>query len=125
MPRAGREWLTEQLTEKGVDVQRLMCYERLPLELTLQQQRELGEAVRGPAPVTYITSSEAFVCLMRAMHCVKGAWEWLLSGAAVVIHPRSAQKAREAGFRIVRMSDSRDEEVVTAVQACIAEMQAQ
>ena len=120
--QAGREWLTEQLTARGADVQKLMCYERLPLELTLQQQAQLEAAISGPAPVTYITSSEAFVCLMRAVHPVKGAWEWLLSGAAVVIHPRSEQKAQEAGFRLVRMSDSLDDAVVAAVQACIAQM---
>ena len=99
-------------------MQKLMCYERLPLQLTVQQEDELREAMKGPAPVTYITSSEAIVSLLRAVHPVEGAWEWITSGAVVVIHPRSESKVLEAGFHLVRMSSPIDDEVEKNVIAC-------
>mgnify|MGYP002310651800 CR=1 FL=1 len=116
--QTGREWLSEELLSEGADVQKLMCYERLPLQLTVQQEDELREAMKGPAPVTYITSSEAIVSLLRAVHPVEGAWEWITSGAVVVIHPRSESKVLEAGFHLVRMSSPIDDEVEKNVIAC-------
>lgn len=116
--QTGREWLSEELLSEGADVRKLMCYERLPLQLTVQQEDELREAMKGPAPVTYITSSEAIVSLLRAVHPVEGAWEWITSGAVVVIHPRSESKVLEAGFHLVRMSSPIDDEVEKNVIAC-------
>ena len=51
-------------------------------------------------------------------HSVERAWEWITSGAVVVIHPRSESKVLEAGFHLVRMSSPIDDEVEKNVIAC-------
>lgn len=114
--QTGREWLSQQLIAEGADVQTLTCYERTPLAFTDSERQQIGQlALSLPPPVIYITSSETVSTLMHALHPVEGAWKWLVSGGAVVIHPRSEAVVREAGFRFVRMSDPRDEEVIRSV----------
>ncbi len=117
--QTGREWLSQELTAAGADVQKLMCYERLPLQLGESELEELAAAVNGPSPVMYITSSEALVSVFRAVQPVPGAREWITAGAAVVIHSRSEEKAREAGFRMIRMSSPKDEDVADNVLFCM------
>lgn len=123
--QTGREWLSEELIAAGADVQKLACYERIPLELSPQQLTELALAVEeGEPPVVYITTSEAVDTLMHALHEVPKAWSWLLSGTALVIHPRSEKRAREAGFRRIMMCSPKDEDVVAAALAAMKDMDA-
>lgn len=121
--QTGREWLSEELIAEGADVQKLACYERIPLELGPEQIAELALAVReDDPPVIYITTSEAVDTLRHVLRDMPKAWKWLVSGAAVVIHPRSEARAREAGFRHVVMSNPKDEDVIEHVLAAMKEL---
>ena len=123
--QTGREWLSEELISAGADVQKLACYERTPLELSPEQLEELSRAVaEGVPPVVYITTSEAVGMLMHALHDEPQGWSWLLSGTALVIHPRSEQRAIEAGFRQVAMCSPKDEDVVRAAMDAMRTMDA-
>ncbi len=109
--QTGREWLSEQLIAMGADVERLACYVRVPIELTPEQIEDLTQAVKGPSPIVYITSSDAVATLLHAIRPVAGAREWFLQGAAITIHPRCADRLREAGFVHVEITGTDDERV--------------
>ena len=91
--QTGREWLAEQLTQLGADVEKLAAYVRVPIELSTQQ------------------SSDSVATLLHAIRPVPGAREWFLHGAAVTIHPRCAERLREAGFVHVEITGTLDERV--------------
>lgn len=109
--QTGREWLPDQFRRIGSDVVVLCAYVRVPLELSPQQVRQLEEAVSGPSPVVYITSTDAVEVLMRAVRPVPGAREWLVRGVAVTIHPRVQDRLREAGFRQTELAGTDNDEV--------------
>ncbi len=109
--QTGREWLAEQLTALGADVEKLTAYVRVPIELSMQQIEDLQKAVHGPSPIVYITSSDSVATLLHAIRPVPEAREWFLHGAAVTIHPRCAQMLREAGFVHVEITGTQDEAV--------------
>ena len=109
--QTGREWLAEQLTQLGADVEKLAAYVRVPIELTTQQIEDLQKAIHGPSPIIYITSSDSVATLLHAIRPVPGAREWFLHGAAVTIHPRCAERLREAGFVHVEITGTLDERV--------------
>ena len=93
---------------------------RVPLELTAAQVTALSRAVVGPSPVVYITSSDSVATLMHAMRVVPGAREWFAHGAAVTIHPRCADRLREAGFTRIEIVGTDDERVRNAVMQCLS-----
>lgn len=109
--QTGREWLAEQLTQLGADVEKLAAYVRVPIELTTQQIEDLQKAIHGPSPIIYITSSDSVATLLHAIRPVPGAREWFLHGAAVTIHPRCAERLLEAGFVHVEITGTLDERV--------------
>ena len=109
--QTGREWLAEQLTQLGADVEKLAAYVRVPIELTTPQIEDLQKAIHGPSPIIYITSSDSVATLLHAIRPVPGAREWFLHGAAVTVHPRCAERLREAGFVHVEITGTRDERV--------------
>lgn len=109
--QTGREWLPEHFARGGADVKIVCAYVRVPIELDSEQVHALREAVSGPAPVLYITSSDAVDALMRAFKVVPGAREWLTRGAAVTIHPRVEARLREAGFANIRLTGANEDEV--------------
>lgn len=115
--QTGREWLSEQLTELGVDVEKIACYVRVPIELNQSQIEDLKTAVHGPSPIVYVTSSDAVATLLHAIRPVAGAREWFLHGAAVTIHPRCADRLREAGFVHVEITGTLDETVREHIRA--------
>jgi uroporphyrinogen-III synthase len=84
---------------------------RVPIELTTQQIEDLQKAIHGPSPIIYITSSDSVATLLHAIRPVPGAREWFLHGAAVTIHPRCAERLREAGFVHVEITGTLDERV--------------
>lgn len=109
--QTGREWLAEQLTQLGADVEKLAAYVRVPIELSTQQIEDLQKAIHGPSPIIYITSSDSVATLLHAIRPVPGARKWFLHGAAVTIHPRCAERLREAGFVHVEITGTLDERV--------------
>lgn len=109
--QTGREWLSQQLIELGVDVEHLACYVRVPIELSPKQIEDLARAVKGPSPIVYVTSSDAVATLLHAIRPVAGSREWFLHGVAITIHPRCADRLREAGFLHVEITGTDDERV--------------
>ena len=109
--QTGREWLPDQFRRIGSDVVVLCAYVRVPLELTSQQIKCLETAIQGPAPIVYITSTDAVDVLMCAVRSVPGAREWLARGVAVTIHPRVHARLEEAGFHRIELAGTEDEEV--------------
>lgn len=109
--QTGREWLSEQLIELGVDVERLAAYVRVPIELTPQQIEDLQKAVHGPSPIVYVTSTDSVAALLHAIKPVPEARDWFMQGAAITIHPRCANRLREAGFPHVEITGTDDNRV--------------
>ena len=96
---AGRDWLAQQLQQRGVPVCFVAAYERhLPhwteAQLALAQQAANGRPL--PAPVWVFSSSEAVANLLRLMP--DQDWQ---RARAVATHPRIAATVRRAGFGLV------------------------
>lgn len=114
--QVGREWLREQLLAHGTDVEVLPAYQRAPLELTSAELDKLQLAVNGPAPIIYLTSTDAVGVLLHAVKTVSGALEWLQKGFVLTIHPRPKAQLEEVGFRNVALVSAKDEKVQQAVE---------
>lgn len=109
--QTGREWLSENLTMMGADVEKIAAYVRVPLALSPEQEEQLALAVRGEPPIVYVTSTDAVATLVHAIRPVEGARDWLVSGRAITIHPRCADRLKEAGFEHVEITAADDERV--------------
>lgn len=109
--QTGREWLPEQFRSIGSDVVTLCAYVRVPLELTMQQRRELMLASQGPSPIIYITSTDAVDALFHAIRPVPDVRDWLTQGVAITLHPRVVRRLQEAGFTHIEVTTTDDESV--------------
>lgn len=114
--QTGREWLPEHFAAMGSDVIKLCVYVRVPIELSEAQIKDVTESIFGPSPIVYITSSDAVDALMRAIRVVPGGREWLVNGHAIAIHPRVANRLREAGFESIQIAGVEDEQVSAIVR---------
>lgn len=114
--QVGREWLREQLLAHGTDVEVLPAYQRVPLELSSAELNKLQSAVNGPAPIIYLTSTDAVGVLLHAVKTVAGALEWLQKGFVLTIHPRPKAQLEEVGFRNVALVSAKDEKVQEAIK---------
>jgi uroporphyrinogen-III synthase len=105
----GRDWLEQQLLARGAAADGVIAYERAAPVWT-PQLRAMAEAAGSDAWI--FSSSEAIANLRAALP----AQDW---GAARVIatHPRIAQTAREAGFRVVCESRPPLADVVAALES--------
>ena len=114
--QVGREWLREQLLAHGTDVEVLPAYQRAPLELSTLELEKLQNAVKiFPAPIVYLTSTDAVGVLMHAVKTVPGALEWLQRGFVLTIHPRPKAQLEEVGFRNVALVSAKDDRVQEAI----------
>ncbi len=114
--QVGREWLREQLLAHGTDVEVLPAYQRAPLELSTLELEKLQNAVKiSPAPIVYLTSTDAVGVLMHAVKTVPGALEWLQRGFVLTIHPRPKAQLEEVGFRNVALVSAKDDRVQEAI----------
>lgn len=118
--QTGREWLSEQLNALGADVEKLAAYVRVPLELSPEQTGQLQRALRGSSPIVYITSSDSVATLLHAIRPVPEARAWFVRGVAVTIHPRCAERLREAGFQSVDITGTDDAQVTACVKRHLA-----
>ena len=114
--QVGREWLREQLLAHGTDVEVLPAYQRAPLELSTSELDKLQSSISGPAPIVYLTSSDAVGVLLHAVKTVPGALEWLQKGFVLTIHPRPKAQLEEVGFRNVALVSAKDEKVQQAIE---------
>ena len=94
---AGRDWLAQQLQQRGVPVRFVAAYERHLPHWTEAQRALAQRAAEGqPAPVWVFSSSEAVANLQRLLP--DQGWQ---QARAVATHPRIAANVRRAGFGLV------------------------
>ena len=91
----GRDWLAEQLSEKGVEVEFVVAYERCAPVLQ-PGAVALVQFAAADASVWLFSSSEAVSNLLA----IAAGVQWG-SARAVTTHARIAAAAREAGFGVV------------------------
>jgi len=115
--QSGREWLADELIKRGVPVEKLCVYERTPFVLSSQERQVLEEALPGPSPLIYLTSTDAVGVFQRSLRSVSGAFEWMARGVAFTIHPRCVEALKQVGFRDVRLIDSSPEAVAEALRS--------
>lgn len=116
--QTGREWLPLRFQEMGCHVMKVCAYVRVPIILNERQIHRLTQALTGPSPVVYVTSTDAVDALVRCIRVVPGAREWLSQGIAITIHPRVAARLREAGFRDIRLTQASQDRVIAEIQNC-------
>lgn len=92
VPGNGRDWLIRQCEAAGVQVSGCVAYERRA-PVSSAELRERIEAGTKAGSVWLLSSSEALTHLASA---APGA-DWQ-QAAALVTHPRIAERARQAGF---------------------------
>lgn len=112
----GRDWLAEQLRAAGARVDFVSAYRRVPPRWTDDQRRLVQEALAAPgAHGWHFSSSESIANLVQAWP----AADWSRS-PALATHPRIAERARLAGFKLVTLVGPSPPEAAVALQACRA-----
>ena len=108
---AGRDWLGEQLQRAGVQVDRVLAYQRgVPVWSDAQLARA-GAAVND-GTVWLFSSSEAIANLLDRLR--ERDWS---AARAVATHPRIAASARRAGFGVVCESRPTLEAVMSSIKS--------
>jgi uroporphyrinogen-III synthase len=94
----GREWLGEQMTGAGVEVEALPVYTRRATTISPAAAAAIcGWRAAGRTPALVITSSEAVDVLVGQLDALAGAG-WTRSALVLASHERIAQRLRVAGF---------------------------
>lgn len=88
----GRQWLTEQLQQRGVQVDFAAVYERQAPPATPALLQAI-ETLRTLQAVWLFSSSEC----VQHLRLSNTAWSWQ-AHTALATHPRIAQQAHQAGF---------------------------
>lgn len=88
----GRPWLTEQLQQRGVQVDFAPVYER-QAPATTPALLDAVQTLRAQQAVWLFSSSE---CVQHLLRC-NPDWSWH-THTALATHPRIAQQAQQAGF---------------------------
>lgn len=100
----GREWLADQMSAAGVEVETLAVYSRRAAELTAEaaaRVRSLKAANRRA--VLLVASSEAVDVVVNQLDAVAGP-AWTRSARALAPHERIAVRLRSAGFADVKIA---------------------
>jgi uroporphyrinogen-III synthase len=95
---AGRDWLADQLSARGVQVEQVPAYLRLRPQLTAGQLA-LASAAAQDGSAWLFSSSQAIANLRECV--AEASWS---KARAIATHPRIAQAARDAGFGVVCVS---------------------
>ena len=90
------------------------------MELSTAELDKLQSSISGPAPIVYLTSTDAVGVLMHAVKTIPGALEWLQKGFILTIHPRPKAQLEEVGFRNVALVSAKDEKVQVAIQKLLS-----
>ena len=104
----GREWLAEQLTEAGAQVEAVTVYHRSGPRWTAAEQALLGAALAHPQGHVWLFSSAEAVGHLRGQP--------LAGQRAIATHPRIADAARAAGFSPVVLARPDPEAVTEALK---------
>lgn len=95
----GRDWLSEQLRERGATVDFVAAYRRNPPQLDAAARALIDAALAQPLQYLWvISSSEAVAHLARL--APQADWR---AAAAVAPHPRIVQALQQLGFGQVRL----------------------
>jgi uroporphyrinogen-III synthase len=108
---AGRDWLGEQLRRAGVQVDRVLAYQRGVPVWSHAQLARAGAAVND-GTVWLFSSSEAIANLLDRLP----GRDWS-AARAVATHPRIAASARRAGFGVVCESRPTLEAVMSSIKS--------
>ncbi|MES2425010.1 MAG: uroporphyrinogen-III synthase [Pseudomonadota bacterium] len=108
---AGRDWMAQQLTAAGAQVDTVEAYERRAPQFT-PQQVALARAAAVDGAVWLFSSSEAIGNLQSALQPAN--WS---RARAVATHPRIAEAARTAGFGVVCASRPALAAVVASIES--------
>ena len=109
---SGRDWLAQQLTAVGVQVENLSAYRRIAPRLDeVARVRARQAAVDGT--LWLFSSSEAIHNLVAQLP----TQDWR-AARAIATHPRIATTAREAGWGVVCESRPALASVVASIKSC-------
>ena len=86
----GRNWFTEQLLEKGLDVYRLSAYQRVPSQFTREQLAQLSQALETIETTWLISSIESARHIVRTVQALDGLANFS-QHRFIVVHARIAQ----------------------------------
>jgi uroporphyrinogen-III synthase len=108
---SGRDWLADQLRERGAELSFVAAYRRAAPQLSAAHQALLSEALARPAEHLWFFSSSEAIAHLQAL-APQADWA---HAQAVATHPRIAETARRMG--VGRVIEARP--AVEAVIACI------
>ena len=109
----GRDWLTQQLSAAGAQVDMLGVYERRSPQLSAEQI-DMTHAARHDGSVWLFSSSEALANLMQQPALAGVDWH---QAQAIATHPRIAQAVRSAGWGVVQESRPLLTDIVEALRS--------
>jgi uroporphyrinogen-III synthase len=104
---SGRDWLAEQLTAAGAQVDVIASYRRQPPQLS---ESQLAQQAQG---CVWLFSSSQAIAHLRVL-LPRADWS---QSRAVATHPRIAQAARSAGFGVVCESRPSLDAVAAALES--------
>lgn len=108
---SGRDWLADQLRERGAELHFVAAYGRAVPVLSTLERELLNHALAAPFRHVWLFSSSEAIANLKAL-APAAAWPQMI---ALATHPRIAQTAHEHG--IGRVLEARPS--VEAVMACI------
>lgn len=99
----GRNFLPDALRAEGVEVTIAPVYKRIPLKISSEDRKFIGE---GLSPVTFLTSTDSVEILESNVGSENIGW--FKEGTVFTIHPRIQNHLEEKGFKNVRPVVSSD-----------------
>jgi uroporphyrinogen-III synthase len=116
----GRDWLIEQFTATGAQVETLPVYRREVRALDAADLACLRQwVVAQTVPLAVFTSSEAVAALDHAL-ASDSARQWLRTGTALATHSRVAEQLQHAGFSGVITVAADDDAIITKLESLAA-----
>lgn len=116
--QSGRDFLSEALQERGIEVEHVTAYRRLAPPLDARNRAQLLALTDGEADWV-VTSSEALRNLLEMTRLAGGDDRVvkLQRQRIIVSHHRIAQTAQSLGFSAVILAGSGDERLLAALQS--------
>ncbi len=100
--QSGRDWLAQQLRNRGVAVDEVAAYQRQPHRPAEPNGAALRAALDQGRPLAVLFSSTEAVAAMNAALAAQAERSaWLPASYALAVHPRIAQALRAAGWPTV------------------------
>ncbi|HQR55674.1 MAG TPA: uroporphyrinogen-III synthase [Burkholderiaceae bacterium] len=114
----GREWLAEQFSAAGAEVEVVPVYTRVDHSVDASTRAVLQQAMaERRLPVVVFSSSEAVDALDRQLSAQDGAATWLRDGWALATHERIRERLLDAGYKRIELTAADDEAVVARLES--------